>query len=232
MSASTPTTSSLPLFSTLLPNLRPIGFRFAKYFLTAASLTIATNGAPSTSRDVKPRPTRTGIFIASKKLADTIYSQLKSGGDFAALAKKYSKDPGSAAQGGKLTISRGQTVAPFDKTAFALKTGELSPPIKTQYGWHIIQAMSAVKKAKQTSLAQVKESIRQQLLQQKKNDAMSKWVDTTKKDFCKGKLAYGAGYKPLTDPCVALTSSTATATTGAATTATATTTSSTSTSSK
>jgi parvulin-like peptidyl-prolyl isomerase len=171
------------------------------------------------SRDVRH------ILVNSKKLADTIYSQLKSGGDFAALAKKYSKDPGSAAQGGKLTISRGQTVAPFDKTAFALKTGELSPPIKTQYGWHIIQAMSAVKKAKKTPLAQVKESIRQQLLQQKKNDAMSKWVDSTKKDFCKGKLSYAPGFKPLTDPCVALTSSTATATTAstaAATTATAT----------
>jgi parvulin-like peptidyl-prolyl isomerase len=172
------------------------------------------------SRDVRH------ILVNSKKLADTIYSQLKSGGDFAALAKKYSKDPGSAAQGGKLTISRGQTVAPFDQKAFSLKTGELSAPVKTQYGWHIIQALSPVRKAKQTPFAKVKESIRQQLLQTKKNDAMSKWVDTTKKDFCKGKLSYGTSYKPLTDPCAALTTSTATtaATSApAATTVTATT---------
>ena len=175
------------------------------------------------SRDVRH------ILVNSKKLADTIYSQLKSGGNFAALAKKYSKDPGSAAQGGKLTISRGQTVAPFDQKAFSLKTGELSPPIKTQYGWHIIQALSAVRKAKQTPFAKVKESIRQQLLQTKRNDAMSKWVDTTKKDFCKGKLSYGTGYKPLTDPCAALTTSTATtaATSAPAATTTATATTST-----
>jgi parvulin-like peptidyl-prolyl isomerase len=171
------------------------------------------------SRDVRH------ILVNSKKLADTIYGQLKSGGNFASLAKKYSKDPGSAAQGGKLTISRGQTVAPFDAKAFSLKTGELSPPVKTQYGWHIIQAMSAVRKAKQTPFEKVKESIRQQQLQTKKNDAMSKWVDQTKKEFCKGKLSYGSAYKPLTDPCTAITATTGTAT--AATTLPAATTSST-----
>ena len=175
------------------------------------------------SRDVRH------ILVNSKKLADTIYSQLKSGGNFAALAKKYSKDPGSAAQGGKLTISKGQTVPPFDKAAFALKTNEISKPVKTQYGWHIIQPLAAPTKAKQTPLKDVKESIRQQLLQTKRNDAMSKWVDTTKKDFCKGKLSYGAAYKPLTDPCAALTTSTATtaATSGPAATTTATATTST-----
>lgn len=160
-------------------------------------------GTPE-SRDVRH------ILVNSKSLANSLYSQLKGGGNFAVLAKKYSKDPGSAAQGGKLTISRGQTVAPFDKTAFALKTNELSKPVKTQYGWHIIQALSPVRPAKQTPFSQVKASIEQQLLQQKKNDAMSKWVTDTKKDFCDGKVAYGKSYVPLTDPCTTLTASTAT----------------------
>ena len=56
---------------------------------------------------------------------------------------------------------------PFDKVAFALKNGELSAPVKTQYGWHIIKALSGVKATSQTPLKDVKEQIRQQLLQEK-----------------------------------------------------------------
>jgi parvulin-like peptidyl-prolyl isomerase len=163
------------------------------------------------SRDVRH------ILVKSKGLADSLYGRLRAGADFAALAKKFSKDPGSAAQGGKLTISKGQTVPQFDKVAFALKKGELSRPVHTQYGWHIIQALSAVKPAKQTPLSQVKASIRQQLLQQKKNDLMTKWVNDTKKDFCSGRLSYQVGYKPASDPCATVTGTTSTTT---ATTAT------------
>ena len=131
----------------------------------------------------------------------SIYAQLKSGGNFAALAKKYSKDPGSASNGGKLTISKGQTVPAFDKTAFSLKNGELSQPIKTQYGYHIIQALSAVKPAKTTPLAKVQASIKQQLEQQRKNESMTKWVDDKKKQYCKSGIKYQIGYQPNPDPC-------------------------------
>jgi len=160
--------------------------------------------AQKASRDVRH------ILVNTKKLADDVESQLKAGGDFAKLAKKYSKDPGSAAQGGKLTVSRGQTVPPFDKAAFSLKTNEISAPVHTTYGWHIIQPLSAVKPAKQTPLKDVKEQIRQQLLQTKKTDAMTKWVDGVKKDFAK-KISYQTGYVPL---------NTTTGTTTAATTTT------------
>src|SRR5262249_48214476 len=61
------------------------------------------------------------ILVTKKALADSLYQQLKTGGNFAKLAKQYSKDPGSAANGGKLTVSKGQTVPQFDKTAFSLK---------------------------------------------------------------------------------------------------------------
>ena len=141
------------------------------------------------SRDVRH------ILVNSKKLADSIEAQLKAGGNFAALAKKYSKDPGSAKQGGKLTISKGQTVAPFDKVAFSLKTNELSAPVHTTYGWHIIQALSAIKPAKQTPLKDVKASIEQQLLQTKKTDVINKWVDGVNKEYAK-KIAYQTGYTP------------------------------------
>jgi parvulin-like peptidyl-prolyl isomerase len=152
------------------------------------------------------------ILVPKKALADSIYAQLKAGANFAKLAKKYSKDPGSASNGGKLTISKGQTVPAFDKTAFALKKGELSPPIHTQYGYHIIQALSEVKAAQTTSLSKVESSIKQQLEQQRKNDAMTKWVDTKKKSYCKSGIKYQVGYQPNPDPCATLTGATTTTT--------------------
>jgi parvulin-like peptidyl-prolyl isomerase len=150
------------------------------------------------------------ILVKDKKTADKLYAQLKAGADFAALAKKYSTDPGSKSLGGKLTISKGQTVAPFDKVAFSLETNELSKPVHTQYGWHIIQALSAVKPAKKTPFAQVKEAIRQQLLQQKKSEAMSKWADDLKKEYA-SKISYAAGYTP---PATSTTSTGIISTTG------------------
>jgi parvulin-like peptidyl-prolyl isomerase len=148
-----------------------------------------------------------------KALADSLYAQLKNGANFAALAKKYSKDPGSAAQGGKLTVSKGATVPEFDKTAFALKKGEISQPVKTQYGYHIIQALSAIKPATTTPLPKVKASIRQQLEQKQKNDKMTKWVEDTKKDYCGGRIKYQVGYTPNPDPCATLNGTTTSETT-------------------
>jgi parvulin-like peptidyl-prolyl isomerase len=151
------------------------------------------------SRDVRH------ILVPKKALADSLYAQLKAGANFAKLAKRYSKDPGSAANGGKLTVSKGQTVPEFDKTVFSLKKGELSKPIKTQYGYHIIQALSAVKPAKTTPLkGQVRDSIERQL----KNDKITKWLEDTKKDYCGGKIKYQVGYQPSNDPCASVTSTT------------------------
>jgi len=156
------------------------------------------------SRDVRH------ILVTKKALADTLYARLKGGANFAALAKKYSKDPGSASNGGKLTISKGQTVPQFDKTAFSLKNGELSQPIHTQYGYHIIQALSAIKPAKTTPLSTVAPSIKQQLEQQQKNDLMTKWVEDKKKSYCKSRIKYQVGYEPNPDPCASVTGATTT----------------------
>jgi parvulin-like peptidyl-prolyl isomerase len=144
------------------------------------------------SRDVRH------ILVKTKKQADELYAQLQGGADFAALAKKYSEDTGSKANGGKLTISQGQTVAPFDKVAFELEKNEISKPVKTEFGYHIIQPLSDEKAAKVTPLKDVKESIRQQLGQTKKNEAMTKWVDELKKDY-KDKVSYAAGFSPPPD---------------------------------
>jgi parvulin-like peptidyl-prolyl isomerase len=133
------------------------------------------------------------ILVKTKKKADAIYAQLKAGGDFAKLAKQNSEDPGSKAQGGKLTVSKGQTVPPFDKAAFSLKKNELSKPIKTQYGWHIIEPLSEKKEATTTPLAQVKEAIKQQLLSEKKTKEMRGWIEGLKDEF---DVAYQVGYAP------------------------------------
>jgi foldase protein PrsA len=135
------------------------------------------------------------ILVKTKKLADSLYSQLKAGGDFAALAKKYSQDPGSKAQGGQLTISKGQTVPQFDAVAFALKTGALSKPVHTQFGWHIIQAVKPTTPRKSTPFAQVKAAISQQLLQQKRSSELQTWLDGVKKEYA-GKVSYAKGLAP------------------------------------
>jgi foldase protein PrsA len=160
------------------------------------------------------------VSAKQKALADKLYAQLKGGADFAALAKKYSTDKGSAVNGGKLTISKGQTVPEFESVSFSLKTGALSRPVKTQFGWHIIQALGPVKKASFVRFAKVQAQIKQQLGSTKKNDAMTKWVTEMQKSYCKGTVKYKEGFKPATDPCKTLTTtaSTATATTGGTTT--------------
>ena len=135
------------------------------------------------------------ILVKTKADADRIRAQLVNGGDFAALAKANSIDPGSKDAGGKLTVSKGQTVAPFDKAAFSLDTNELSQPIKTQFGYHLIQPLGAVKPGSVTPFAQVKDQIKTQLESETKNTAVNKWVADVEKEY-KDKVQYAAGFEP------------------------------------
>ena len=76
----------------------------------------------------------------AKAKADDLRKQIANGADFGELARKESDDTVSGAQGGDLgEFGRGQMVAEFDQAAFGLKPGEVSQPVKTQFGWHIIQ---------------------------------------------------------------------------------------------
>ena len=84
--------------------------------------------------------TATKDDAADRKLAEDVYAQAKAGKDFAQLAKQYSKDPGSAEKGGDLDwADRSSFVGPFSDALFGMSVGEIHPPVKTQYGYHIIR---------------------------------------------------------------------------------------------
>ena len=134
-------------------------------------------------------------YPSSKAKADQIYARLRGGADFAALAKAESADPGSKDQGGKLTIRKGETVPPFEKAAFALDRGEISRPVKTTFGYHVIEALTAVRPATTQKLEEVRDTIRQQLLQEKRNQEMTKWVEDLRERY-EGKVTYAAGFEP------------------------------------
>ncbi len=78
-----------------------------------------------------------------KAQIDSIYTLLKNGGDFDAIARAESEDPGSAAKGGRLGLfGPGEMVPEFEETSFSLADGEISKPFATTYGYHIVQTLS------------------------------------------------------------------------------------------
>jgi foldase protein PrsA len=133
------------------------------------------------------------ILVKKKALADEIHAKLETGADFAKLAKQYSEDTASAADGGKFEAFKGKTVPPFDKFVFAADTGDLSQPIKTEFGWHVIEVLEDVKPPSAQPLDDVRESINSTLLQEKQNKALQAWVADTKQKY---DVVYAPGYAP------------------------------------
>ena len=111
--------------------------------------------------------------MPTKAEADQIRAELTPE-NFAELARENSTDTGSAKQGGSLgPIQKGQLVPEFEKVAFSLKDGEISQPVKTQFGWHIITV--DITPAKTTSFADAKDQIVQTQLSQKRQAEYTKW---------------------------------------------------------
>lgn len=121
------------------------------------------------------------LFKATDKAtAEKALAELKAGGDFAALAKKYSIDPGSAAKGGDLGWPTTAYLAEVEAAIAKLSPGQTSALVKSTAGWHIIK-VTDTRKASQQPLADVRDQIEQILMQQQKADVYQKFVDDLRK---------------------------------------------------
>ncbi|WP_419784321.1 SurA N-terminal domain-containing protein [Maridesulfovibrio sp.] len=113
---------------------------------------------------------------AAEKKIKKILAKAKSGQDFAKLAKRYSEGP-SKTKGGELGwFGKGAMVKPFEDAAFALKKGEVSEPVRTRFGWHLIKA-DDIREAGQKDLDQVKDDITTIVAQEKAADSISDKLD-------------------------------------------------------
>jgi foldase protein PrsA len=160
------------------------------------------------------------ILVKDKATADTVRARLVAGGDWAKLAKQYSQDPGSKDKGGDLGFtSKGATVPPFDKAASALAgqgsckgrtsgacTSPVSQPVKSEFGYHLIQVLG-------TRLPAVDDQLREKVepgLSQRRQQALQRWFkDLAAKAQVRVNPAYGtwdAAAARVVDPNAAQTS--------------------------
>lgn len=111
-----------------------------------------------------------------------IQKKLKDGQDFAALAKKYSEDPGSSVKGGDLGyFSRGQMVKPFEDAAFGMKPNEVSGIVETQFGYHLIKVYDK-KPAKILAYGEIKDLLAKRIRQEKTQQEAAKYIAELKKN--------------------------------------------------
>ena len=114
-----------------------------------------------------PQGADSKVDAAARTKAEELLKQIKAGGNFAALAGANSDDPGSKSSGGELgTFTKGKMVPEFEKAAFSLQPGQTSDPVKTSFGYHLIQ-VEQKESAHMKPLAEVKAEILPLLEQQK-----------------------------------------------------------------
>jgi peptidyl-prolyl cis-trans isomerase C len=105
------------------------------------------------------------ILVPTEEEANAIKAELDAGGDFAAIAKEKSIDPGSGANGGELGFfGKGMMVPQFEEAAFALtEPGQVSAPVQSQFGWHIIK-LAEKRQSQPPTFEQVAPQVQQQVL--------------------------------------------------------------------
>src|SRR5205085_648926 len=141
----------------------------------ASHILIAFKGSPAAQKD-KPELTDE----QAKAKAEALRAKLVAGADFAETAKKESDDTGSGANGGDLgSFGHGQMVPEFEAAAFAAKPGEITPVVKTQYGYHIIK----VQEIGATAFDTVKATIEKKEHQKRLATALDTLKDSAKPTF-------------------------------------------------
>jgi len=119
------------------------------------------------------------ILVDSEDEAKAVLDQLKAGGDFATLAKDKSKDPGAAAGGDLGYFTKEQMVPEFAEVAFKMYPGQVSNPVKTQFGWHIIKVEDK-RTRKPPEFERVKDQIETYLARKAQSDFIAKLRQTAK----------------------------------------------------
>lgn len=128
-----------------------------------ATITATVTSAVTPTATLTPEPTPTftteqleQAYAERLKEAEEIYQQVVANPDsFAEIARQRSEDESSAVNGGDLgEFGKGQMVAPFEEAAFALKDNEISRPVRSEFGWHVIQRLPEDPEAKETRLRQ------------------------------------------------------------------------------
>ena len=139
------------------------------------------------------------ILVGSEDEAKAIAAQLKGGADFAALAKEKSKDPGAANGGDLGYFTKEQMVPEFAEAAFKLDKGQISDPVHTQFGWHIIKVED--KRTKPTpSFDQVKSQVENFVAHR----AQAELVDNLRKSAKIERLDQPAAPNPMLNPAAPL----------------------------
>lgn len=122
------------------------------------------------------------IAEAESRVKD-VRKKLEEGADFASLAKEYSDDPGTKDKGGELGFfPKGRMVPEFEAAAFAQKPGEISDPVKTAFGYHIIQTEEK-REGSVKALDEVQDQIRQELQRKKQQEMFEKLVEQIKAKY-------------------------------------------------
>lgn len=122
------------------------------------------------------------ILLKTEEEAKQIMEKLQKGEDFIELSKKYSIDPNAKASGGEIGFHPKGTLLPeYEAAAFKLtKVGQIAGPVKSQFGYHIIR-LEGAKPPAYVSFNEVKDFIRQQLVQDKQKELLEKYIEDLKK---------------------------------------------------
>lgn len=133
----------------------------------------------------------------AKSEAETLRAELANGGDWMTIAAEHSDDTGTKDVGGELgLVNKGEMVAEFEESVFSLAKDEISQPVRTVFGYHVIQ-VTGINEAKQYSLEEVREDISANLVNDAKTEAWQAWISNTRAELG---VEYKSGLERETTP--------------------------------